>query len=256
MLRHAEESGALPGSLSNRLHFSDSVHSTSLHGQDRHDAMNKMFLCAQQYLKTMTQGTWHGTPGHDVWTGSTETCWRPAGLIQRQAWESRRRRVGLPHGRRVGFPRRRRCAWGSRGWRIGFPCRWRTLVSRGQQHRSLTNGGPGWATDGGVDLHDRRAWVSRRRWCRSPANGRPGWAMDGSVDLHDRRAWVSHGRWGRFPANGGLGKPWMAVSISRERWAWVSRGWRRQSPVNGGLGRAAASGLAALAAIPPNSHVE
>ncbi len=43
---------------------------TSLHGQDWQDTL-KLFLRARQDLKTMTLGTWHGTPGRDVWTGST-----------------------------------------------------------------------------------------------------------------------------------------------------------------------------------------
>ncbi len=38
---------------------------TSLHGQDRQDTL-KLFLRARQDLKTMTLGTWHGTPGCDV----------------------------------------------------------------------------------------------------------------------------------------------------------------------------------------------
>ncbi len=38
---------------------------TSLHGQDRQDTL-KLFLRARQDLKTMTLGTWHGTPGRDV----------------------------------------------------------------------------------------------------------------------------------------------------------------------------------------------
>ncbi len=45
---------------------------TSLHGQDRQDTL-KLFLRARQDLKTMTLGTWHCTPGRDVywihWTG-------------------------------------------------------------------------------------------------------------------------------------------------------------------------------------------
>ncbi len=79
---HDKESGALTGSLSNRLHFRDKgaggwkwpgnghykksrLPQTSLHGQDRQDTL-KLFLRARQDLKNMTLGTWHGTPGRDV----------------------------------------------------------------------------------------------------------------------------------------------------------------------------------------------
>ncbi len=74
---HDKESGALTGSLSNRFHFCDReaggwnglrghnkrsrLPQTSLRGQDK--VFLKMFLWAQQDK--------HGTPGRDVWTGST-----------------------------------------------------------------------------------------------------------------------------------------------------------------------------------------
>ncbi len=66
---------------------------TSLHGQDRQDTL-KLFLRARQYLKTMTLGTWHGTPGRDVdWihgarVSSDRWAWvsgDPAGLSKRRA---------------------------------------------------------------------------------------------------------------------------------------------------------------------------
>ncbi len=57
----------------------------SLHGQDRQDTLN-LFLRARQDLKTMTLGTWHGTPGRDVdWIHGTRVSGDPAGLIQRRS---------------------------------------------------------------------------------------------------------------------------------------------------------------------------
>ncbi len=57
----------------------------SLLGQDRQDTL-KLFLRARQDLKTMTMGTWHGTPGRDVdWIHGTRVSGDPAGLIQRRS---------------------------------------------------------------------------------------------------------------------------------------------------------------------------
>ncbi len=45
-----------------RGHYKSRLPQMSLHGQDT----LKLFLRARQDLKTMTLGTWHGTPGRDV----------------------------------------------------------------------------------------------------------------------------------------------------------------------------------------------
>ncbi len=59
----------------------------------RQDAL-KLFLWAWQDLKSMTLGKWHGTPDHDVWTGSTGSesaaagglaTWTTGGLATRTA---------------------------------------------------------------------------------------------------------------------------------------------------------------------------
>ncbi len=48
-----------------RGHYKSHLPQTSLHGQDRQNTL-KLFLRARQDLKTLTLGTWHGTPGRDV----------------------------------------------------------------------------------------------------------------------------------------------------------------------------------------------
>ncbi len=73
----------ITGPLSNRFHFCDRRgrrlcdHSQgsrlppmSLHGHDRQTDGLKLFLWALKRLKPCLHGTWNGTPGCDVWTGS------------------------------------------------------------------------------------------------------------------------------------------------------------------------------------------
>ncbi len=129
---------------------------TSLHGQDRQDTL-KLFLRARQDLKTMTLGTWHGTPGRDVdWIHGTRVCggrraWvsgDPAGLSQR--WSSglesvAARRRDLPRTAGLGEPQT--VAW------------------------SPANGGPGWAADGGVISREWWDWGSGNPGTREPAGG-------------------------------------------------------------------------------------
>ncbi len=75
-----------------RSHYKSRLPQTSLHGQDRQDTL-KLFPRARQDLKTMTLGTWHGTPGSDVhWihgarVSGDRRAWvsgDPAGLSQRR----------------------------------------------------------------------------------------------------------------------------------------------------------------------------
>ncbi len=135
----------------------------------------KMFLWAQQDK--------HGTPGRDVWTGSTGL-----GLAAiRRAWVS---------GDAAGLSQRRSGGLESaairRAWVSGGPAAW-----------SPANGGPGWAADGGVISCERRArWAADGGVISRKRRGR--WAADGGVISRERRARGSGNPGTREPA-GGLG---------------------------------------------------
>ncbi len=140
---------------------------------------------------------------------------------------------------------------------------------------SPANGGPGWAADGSMIS---RKW--RARWAADGAvisrERRARWAADGGVISCERRAgwaadsaFISRERRAGWAADGGV--------ISRKRWARVS-GWHGIATGGGGYllwsaglkepriaadfsrnrraGGLAVSGLAALMAIPPNSHAD
>ncbi len=202
---HDQESGALTGSLSDRLHFCDSSgaggssccgrrgHSsrlpqTSLRGQDRQDWIKTAPVDTTR-LKTCLWG--HGTALLAVmWTRS-----KGIGLAAASGLES------AP-------------IW--RAWVSGDPAGLSQRRSGRLESAAIRRA-----------LSQRRAgghWVSGDPVAWSPANGAPRGAAT------------------REPGNqpAGLGEPPPAADISRDRRAW-------------GL---AASGLAALAAIPPNSHTD
>ncbi len=74
---HDKESGALAGSLSNRFNFRDKE-------AGGWESTTRGAACPRQVSMEKTDMKCSGTPGRDVWTGSTGTRWRPA--ILRFGW--------------------------------------------------------------------------------------------------------------------------------------------------------------------------